>query len=536
MGLSANPDLDWSSPAPGTYTRPLDTLETFYKILADSGKPLNREHWAITVSLRLKFPDSIEDPAPYLRRTWLAVRRLHPHIGAKPSPTGEASITIPSLDGDGGDEWLAESFFVHAGEEVRDADEAFSTLRPAETATAHWLPASGELVLRSSHWRMEGIGMLMLCHSFMSTLTSVLRFGVNASPKLYKSAVGRGSLSPSLDALAGSHLAEEDTPEHLTKAADGLCAEFIKGVPSIGLPTTEGSETAVPGATVRTYMDLDVPTSQAVKAACTRRGISVASAVHTAVIRATASYPQHPLARSYASFFGTDLRKYLPRPYNTGEYAGGMYCSGLPLHVPDVLDSEGSGSFAAVSRHVSSVYKTDLGRFTTDEAGRAVSMLKVVAPFVRRTTRLFSTPPPPGLPPTQNPDLSNLGMLEKHLQRQYYFGWGLRDRVEVTDFWCGVDVLARSCYMHAWTFRDRVRLQSCFNESFYSRAFMDEVLARVEFELLEGLGLGLPGPSRLGGETGIVGGQEEEEEEFEVVNEKMHGVMIPSVTVVCVDD
>lgn len=87
----------------GEYTRPLGTLENFFKSLASIGAPLDREHWTITFVLSLGFPPFIEDPAPHLIRTWQVLRRQYPALGAilalsnpeDPQATPVLAVIIP---------------------------------------------------------------------------------------------------------------------------------------------------------------------------------------------------------------------------------------------------------------------------------------------------------------------------------------------------------------------------------------------------------------------------------------------------------
>lgn len=481
------PPLGWSSPSADTFTRPLDNLETFYKLLADAGAPLNLEQWIITTRLKLSFPRSVADPTLCLRRTWLLLRKLHPHLGAVASPAPAFGTDDPpsvlTIEPFRPDEWLEETFFIH--DKYRDADEALLELRPAQTARAHWLPKTSELLIQASHWRIDGIGKLMLVHSFLTSLASVIRQGLDVPLESYASNIGRGSLPPSLADLTGTPATEDATPDYLKKCADGLAATFLKGMPSIGLPTIKGSEAALPGVTHRASLVLDAATSQALKAACDARGFSIAAATHAAIIRAAQTYPQSSACTSYATFFATDLRKLLPSPYNSAEYAGGLYCSGLPLSVNDVFDKP----FDEVVAEVSLAYKTDLNDLTRDDEGNPVSVLKVTGPFLRRTTRIFNTPPPPEMPPMETPDLSSLGKLEKFLEREYTFGDGEDDKIELQDFWLTVGILGRSSYFHVLTFRDQTRLQVCYNSSYYTKELMDEVLEKVTGELIKGLGI-----------------------------------------------
>ncbi|KAJ4172303.1 hypothetical protein NW754_002494 [Fusarium falciforme] len=444
---TALPFQTWLLEADGTSNRPLDTIETFFKLLADGGAPINREHWAITVALRMKIPESVKEVVPVLRRTWLTLVRLHPNLAGRShmSDADDLPSQILSVGPLNEDTWLSETFFQH--ENIPDSTTLFTSLRPSPTATCHWVPASQELCISSSHWRIDGIGMLMLANSFMNNLAEILRHDRNHPTT-------QGPLTPSLDTIVGSYLDEETTPMYLRSTADALVAEFVKGVPSIGLPTITGSLTAAPGPTERQSYSFDATTTKSIIAACKKRGLSVPSAVHAALVRVTATYPQHLLAKSYAAFFPSDLRPCLSSPYNGEAFAVGMFCSGLPATVPNVLGL----SFDAIAEILNNVYRRDLTRMCTNDE-------------------------------VENPDLSSFGKVEQYLQHEYAFSQGGKDKVEVDGFWIGTETLARSLQCHVWTFKDQLTIQGCFNTSFYDRKFVSEVLDKVKAELIEGLGV-----------------------------------------------
>lgn len=76
----ANP-LAWKETTPGTFTRPLDTIEAFFKWIGDLGVPLKRDHLSVSFAVRLALP--------------CPTRFRHP----KPSPTsgGHGSSSASSI-------------------------------------------------------------------------------------------------------------------------------------------------------------------------------------------------------------------------------------------------------------------------------------------------------------------------------------------------------------------------------------------------------------------------------------------------------
>ncbi|UKZ82426.1 hypothetical protein TrVFT333_010215 [Trichoderma virens FT-333] len=495
--------LNWQPPVTGVSSRPFDTLENFFKLLSDSGSPINREHWAISLALQINFKASIVDPIPYIRRAWILTGKLHPTMtGSVVEDADEVAnsrLVVHPFDADA---WVSKTFIIHNPENsivtgsndgkdtamsASPANNLFGSMLRNGTPTCHWLPTTQQLLLRSAHWRIDGIGMLMLAHSLLSSLASVLRNGLDCDLKSYDSLAGSGSLTRSLDDLVNAYVDESSTPGHIQDAADGFVNEYIRGVPTVGLPTLPGSETISPGDTGRETLRIEVSTTAAIISACQVRKVSISSAVHAAIIRATATYPQHPLAVSYAAFFPVDMRRRLPKPYDGPDYAVGVFSSGLPICVHDVLgDTKGRGpkSYEEIVQQLASAYRKDLSRLAYDVDGNPITMLEIIAPYVRRTTKLFTTPLPPGLPPIQNPDMSSLGNVETYIQRSYGDNG---EGFEVADFWLGTQMLSRSVQCHVWSFRGELNIAGCFNVSFYEGKFVKEFLDRVKFELLAGL-------------------------------------------------
>ncbi|KAI1383836.1 uncharacterized protein F4822DRAFT_438651 [Hypoxylon trugodes] len=478
-------------------SRPLRNLETFFKVLADVGKPLRREHWTIHMTLHLAFPASVSDPTAYLRRAWQVLHYQHPALGAVTSQNNStAYITVEKLDED---VWANNTFTVYP--DYKGTEELFSCLYPTATATCYWLPTPSKLVIRSSHWRIDGVGMAMLSHDFMVALAAVLRLGHDASlDSLMPGLEHRHPLAPSLEelALAQSRFPKlpkgEENPI-LATGADNLVARFLRGVPSIGLPTRPNSEQSNPGASGCAVTHLDAVTTVKIRAACRNKNIKVTSAIHAAIIRVTSTFPQHPLSKSYAAFVPIDLRRALDitasSEVKTLSKVVGLYFSGLPVCVDSVLPgaTNNTKTFEDVARDLDAVYGSDILQFwgPDHENTERIGLLDLVEPYVRRTTALFGAHIPEGFPPVQTPDLSTLGKVDMYLQK--YYDAGEHENVEVIDFWLGTEMLNRSVQFHTWSWKDEFNLGACFNLSFYDNEFIIDVLNKVIDGLLVGCGI-----------------------------------------------
>ncbi|ROV87530.1 hypothetical protein VMCG_10686 [Cytospora schulzeri] len=464
--IAANPSpLSWKETAPGIFTRPLDTIERFFKWLADVGVPLKREHWGVSLSLRLSLPDSIAayDAEPYLRRAWLILSKQHPMLYARPE--GHSVIVTPLNE----DKWLTESFVTHSGEHMT-VDSLFTTLGSTPVVTCHWLPGVRELLIHGSHWRLDGIGSLKLADRLLAALSAVIRVGVNAPLESYGIDL-TPYFTPSLDEISNSYTHEESTPSAVKKVADNLLATILKGAPSIGLPLSPGAEKALPGPSSRVWVTLDKGITQKIVTACKTLGIQVTSAVHAAIVQAVSEHTQHPLAKHFCITAAIDLRRRLPGEDNRNrpELAAGMFVSPGLVFIEEPA-AKGKG-FDAIAREFNRTYAADMSRLYDAGDGETVSVFEATAPFARRIIPLLQMPQPEGLPPQNTPHLSSIGVIETYLKREYMVDSEKCTTLAVEDVWMGSEMITPAVCCHVWTWRDELTLAAVFNTAFYQEDF-----------------------------------------------------------------
>ncbi|KAI4861936.1 hypothetical protein F4820DRAFT_432019 [Hypoxylon rubiginosum] len=485
---------DWVS-------RPMGKLEEFFKMLCDGGAPWNREHWHISLVLSLNPPPSIADLEPYLRRAWYILRQKYPALGAiikanDKDPKETPHIVLEPVEV-GVDIWTYKSFVTHG--RTQDADELLRKLHPDALATCHWIPSTRQVMIRSSHWRIDGVGMLMLGHRFMETLVNMLGQKPDTPLDSYPTNQPREHILGSTIQDKAKSLNNTPKPvlsSLLDAGADAILATLLQGMPSIALPTRPGSEELPPSASDRRSVRLDADTTARLVATCRSRGFSVTSAVHAAIVCATARFPQHPLAKAYASFAAADLRRVL-HAYDQQIEIGplGLFHLGLPICIKDVVSPEGAGlakDFETVARELHAVYSQDMINFwdPADGSGRKVALFELAESVPRKTMELYSQPLPPELPPVQTPDLSSLGRLERFLQRDYEFATDMGvGKVEIKDCWLGTEMLTRAMQFHVWSWKEELTLAVCFNASFYEESFASRILELVREELVLRLGI-----------------------------------------------
>lgn len=472
----------WKEINPGIFTRPLDTIETFFKWLADLGEPLKREHWGVSLALRLLLPSTIFecDTELYLRKAWLILSKQYPMLYAR--ATGN-TITISPLNEA---EWLKESFLTYIDESIT-VEKLFTSIEPSPIISCHWLPRTYDLIIYGSYWRLDGIGSLKLMDRLLCALGAVIKLGYQRPLEDYGIDL-TPYFTPSLNEISSAFIDEESIPAAVKNVADNLLGTVIRGAPSIGLPLIPGTEKALPGPSSRVRIELEKDTTKAIIAACKSYSLRVISAVYAAIVQAVAANPQYPLAKHYCITTAIDLRRRLPDGKNGDgpELAAGMFIL-LGLVFIEDLAAEGR-DFFSIAQDFDTTYGADMDHLYSSENGIKVSVTQATALFARRIVLLLQMPQPEGLLPQNAPHLSSIGVIEKYLKREYPIS-GESAIIAVEDVWLGGEMITPAVCCHVWTWRDMLNLAAIFNTAFFDKNFVEGFMETVKQNLLKGLGL-----------------------------------------------
>ncbi|KAI1115968.1 hypothetical protein F5Y14DRAFT_96916 [Nemania sp. NC0429] len=488
---------------PNTLSRPIGTLEMFFKRLGEFAVPANREHAAFFTVVQLRFPSEVTNPEKYIARAWEVVGRRYPALRAEVSPPdaadpkGRYGFTVRPFD----KESFQSSFSIHPG--CTNVDELFTPPSPMRsTATCYWLPSPGQIILRTSHWRADGFGQILLTDVFMTTLANILERGLDGvlDESLTELPLD-GAITPGLEDLIEKYSPAEAEVDPAD--ADILMDALINGGKSIALPTIPGSEGAAATTCSRAGIRMSAESSAELARACKAQGVSVTSALNAAIIRATARYPQEPDTDAYVIFAPVDLRGPLIAAGAHVECAQptGTYVSGLPLRIEGVVsrreetgESVPGKTFTQLAGELSAFYSQDLLRYRRPGAGddeKAVNLLQLADPYFERMTEFFATFPAPGCPYPKTPVISSLGKMDSLVRRGYEYKYdgdaAAERRVDVTDFWVGIENATPMVTFHPWSWADELTLSAAWNDSFYSDEIVIGALEKIMEELGEGL-------------------------------------------------
>ncbi|PHH63636.1 hypothetical protein CDD81_5617 [Ophiocordyceps australis] len=478
---------------PAAASRPLGNMESLLLTISNKGKPFGGDHMAMKLVLHLDFVDSV-DRQLALRRAWQALHRQYPALGTTLEPREQAAHK----------ELFASTFDAHTWDkatfvvlhELDDANSAFEVLGPSPTPKCHWLPASSEVLIQMSHWRIDGMGIFMLAHRFLTALAEILRRGPETcciATYIDRLPIQAHPLPPTLDSLAQEQKRRVQNPPDLESAVDRLVGGFFQHIPSIVLPTRADACKTLPTASGHVTTRLDVHLTRKIFAARRAKGYSFTAAVHAALVRTTAKFPQHPFAKTYASWYQVDVRKLLAHKAGFREQDGcpfGVYISAMPICVNILGLDEGRRvkCYDEIAREMTLCYSQDLSNILTALDGGPVGLLDIEESWTKRVLPIWPTPRFPGYSQGQAPELSSLGRLDRHVRHQYDSDDGC-PRVVVKDAWVGVDMVNEDILCHVWAWKDQLHLGASFNQSFFDKEFIAEVLSHVMNELLPGLGV-----------------------------------------------
>ena len=441
--------MPWTETSPGRFERPFSSLEDAHRALGAEGAPLGREHYSVSSTATFRIKQSAqEDATSILQDAWKAMRYRHPTIAAFPQ---DERYVYETPNPAAVESWLKETFIVVSS--PTSVDGLHATFKPGKLAKLYYLPSYSEIMIHSSHWRIDGIGIIQL-------LNHVFEFVANPHPVIFGDE--SKNLSPGLDEVLGI---PEPWTEEAGKAGQIALMDLLNGLPTIGMKTKPEQ---IPGATRRRRMTLSIKETSAIIAGCKSKGFSVTSGVHAAVVRVTQKQcdPAIPATR-YTGLLPWDFRKYCPPPYNGADHAVTSYHSGFWGTIQP-------GSFLENAAQWKQIYARD----PTSKEWRVFDWH---AAYVRFGTKLTTSPRPEGYIMPTEPDISSLGDIDQYVRGSY------GDNVKIEDVWLGVETLMRSIMTHVWTRQGRLNFSACFNENFYDADFVAKYLEDVKDELLEGL-------------------------------------------------
>ncbi|KAI1746393.1 hypothetical protein F4680DRAFT_19849 [Xylaria scruposa] len=453
--------MNWTVSSPGVFAQEFGGVEKIYRHVSQAFRPFGREHWGLYCVCCLKLDaqvlSSSDGYSAILRDAWRTLRREFPGLGIVPRGVSQKTYKLP--DNESVESWISETFIV---QHDKDADAVLASYPARDLPCLYFFPASSQILFLASHWRIDGIGTCLLLNRFFDILSRGVP-PIPAASDIWPNDLHR--ISPTLEDAVG---APKTGDSELESFAQKYIADHHKNAVHAGGLSYIGDATTAPGHPTRVAIMLDKDSTSSLVRACKERNISVTAAVHAAladtVFKAALSDEKQTVPEKYAAVMSVNMRGYLPAPYNSSDYAVGVFVTGV---TPTVYRDD---SFLQKATKLRAYYRD----WYSDQFMQALRIT---------TEKHFDTmfgshhqkdgPPPK---PPSNVTLSSLGIIEKQMARSYSDA----TQVKVTGFRFGVSVMTRQMLLYVWTFDERLTFSVNYNDAYYSPEVAHGLLESVK--------------------------------------------------------
>ncbi|KAJ5516400.1 hypothetical protein N7527_007960 [Penicillium freii] len=441
-------DTRWRETAPGLYQRMATPMERWMTMITETGRKFGKEHFVLTVALRLQLEDAFPSFLPELRRAWGVIRQKHASIASfLDRHSGIWTYTAPSKSET--TRWLNETFIVIPfGMSVTALR---NQTRPPKRPTLFVLPSSREIVLQAPHTSIDGKGLMLIVDDLLRIASSVHQEEPSYSII---------NLSPSFRVAASLPPVNNDDRR---RAAVEL-QRFLSALPAMSLPMKihdkRWSDRA-PKRTNRIVRALPESETRTLLAVLKTKGLTITHAVHAAIACATKKFNTNPVSEVYAGAFNVDGRNAYGG--NTLDHPATLYSTGW---FPTIKVSDFSSVANTFREGYTSVQKDVRLSNVIDE------LIEQAMPFITGSA-----------PSPADALLSSLGVVESVIQHKY-------SNVEVMDFEIACEVLTPAIDIFLYTWRDHITLAAYFNETYQEAEKVSEFLGTVLDILNVELGLG----------------------------------------------
>ncbi|EED22681.1 conserved hypothetical protein [Talaromyces stipitatus ATCC 10500] len=473
--------MSWKSSADGTWRKELGGVEKIYRFQSTIFRGTGREHWGLYTVCQVKLAAILnsDDIIAALCNAWKALRFEFPALTLIVDGYEAVYTDVVEEDGIGVqsavEDWAKKTFLV---EPLLTMEELLADYKLHDLPELIWLPATSQIVLRVSHWRVDGIGTCMLLNRLFNLISTK---AADVIPGDWSIEKDLAKISPSLEDAAGSPMASNQEIENTAREISTTFRE--KALQSIGLPYN-GDRTTPPGQAAVQATTFTTETSKALVAECKARKISVTAAIHAALAAATFELTSAKGVDEYVTIMAVSYRPYLKEPYNSEAHACQTYVSSI---APTVSKN---ASFDQQTTTLTELFKN----WNCEKMSHALREL------YHGASQALLSPPPCSAGPLPNPPSgithSNLGVIDNFIKCRYYDNKEseLLEKtpiVEVNRFRFGVSILTRQMLLYPWTFRGQLNLSINYNDAYYDADTPHKVLDLVQQKLEEELHLKL---------------------------------------------
>ncbi|KAK2000324.1 hypothetical protein LX36DRAFT_630796 [Colletotrichum falcatum] len=490
------PEFAWCQTSPGVWKRTADEVERFYSALVTLYEGSGLMFFAITghISLHVDVRDIGDDTEAgaifdkALESAWLALRFDHPTIASQvtqDAATGRWTKTYRQC-GDLAEQnrWLEETL-VHVLAEQTGQEWANSQPPAPKMPTLFVLsPASHkdgiirrDLVLRSPHDIIDGVGTLMLLSNLIASASGAFsEGGAYKPPALDGSEVM--NLSPPYRVAANVPLAlTGDQEKRLADmAAQKAAAMNPADMKLLDMPYRHGE--SLPSRHQRVARTLTKEQTALLTAACKAADATVTHVFHAAIAIVLRDIQERgPEAKRvrYVNYILRNERGSCRAPYNSHRHPAALYHSvpGQSLVVDMDLAAVGDdrvsdGEFLRVVQVMKDFYHGV--RNDEEHYALAPTIWAAAAPDVPASPRPLPIPPPKTHPSVS---ISSMGRVDHIIAPK-------TGHIEAYDPWVTGEELGNGLGLFLGTFRGELCLSAAYNDAWHAASDVLDFLKRCE--------------------------------------------------------
>ncbi|KAH7182428.1 uncharacterized protein B0J16DRAFT_373061 [Fusarium flagelliforme] len=495
--MTSPKDYNWHQSQPGVWQRPLDELEQFYTSMVILYEGSGRMFFGITghISLSITAANNAEHEVDEaLRKAWLALRYNHPTLASQATqdPKVDWAKTYKTIETEDEKSAWVEKTLVHittgqTGNEFANSDPPapkIPTMFVLHLPTEEGL-IRRDLVFRSPHDIIDGIGTLMLLNNFIALAAEAYEKG-----DVYELPILDGSEAAN---LSPSYRIAANIPDKLSQAQmerlDAMAAqkEAVASDPTVevlALPYRKGE--TVPGRHQRVALTLTKEETAQLLAACKNVKATPTHIFHAAaaiVMRDLQDNPAETKKVRYINYILQNERSNCSEPFNSTKHPAAVYhsVSGQSLVVDmDLYPSNHNldrKEFLAVLDTIKDFYLTV--KQDQEFYLLAPTMFSHLIPTLPPSPRPLPIPPPKAHPTVS---ISSMGRVESIIAPE-------TKSFSAQNPWVTGEELGNGLGLFLGTFRGEMELSAASNDAWHTEEDVRGYLERCKSVVFGGLGL-----------------------------------------------
>ncbi|KAH7260764.1 uncharacterized protein BKA55DRAFT_535788 [Fusarium redolens] len=510
--MTTTRNYNWHQVKPGVWQRHIDEIEQFYSTMVVLYEGSGRMFFGMTghVSLSIKNTRGLSQKDAELEvdkalgKAWLALRYAHPTLASQATQnveSGEWVKTYREVQGEADKNTWLERTLVHmtngqTGNQWANSDPPapkhptmFVLHLPAENSDDGSVTIRRDLVFRSPHDIIDGIGTLMMLNNFISSAAEAYEKGDTYEPPALDGSEA-SNLSPSYRVAA--QIPETPDQAQLDRlkqmAAQKAAAASDASVEILALPYRQGD--LLPGRHQRLALTLSKEETRQLLAACKKAGATPTHVFHAAaamVVRDLQDEPTETKRVRYINYILRNERSSCAQPYNTAQHPASVYhsVSGQSLVVDmDLHPVSTKPDLQTRKKEFLSILETVKDFYL---AVKQDEEFYVLAPtmFSQATPGLPSAPRPLPVPaPNAHPSvsISSMGRTDAIVAPE-------TGAFRARDPWVTGEELGNGLGLFLGTFQGELCLSAAYNDAWHTEADAKQYLERCKDVAFSGLGI-----------------------------------------------